>query len=143
MQDFRTNVHSGRLRAIALTLSWSVIASLVGLLLFGPVFVVLRGFDRWVDVPACRELCVSKGLTFQSFHAAGKGGTYCTCAGVGGTERFSARFTVTGGNSGLAYVFDWFVRTGATILALGVWVGAAFFGASWWRKRRSKSTVRN
>ena len=116
---------------------WVIVA--IGVFLFAPTFLVARGFERWVDVPACRALCESRALQFRSFRTAGKQGQYCRCAGEAAEQTFRQRFTVSGGDSTLEHVLDWVVRPSAVLSISAIWMSAANLGASQWKKWRARA----
>jgi hypothetical protein len=109
------------LRSVLRLVTYQLGARLGAVVLFGPVYLVMTGFDRWIDIPACKRLCASHGFSFDSFHATKT--TYdCVCATASGLSRFHDRAYVTGGHGFFAWLVDWLVRSGTMVVVVVVWV---------------------
>ena len=110
----------GFLRAAGRLLAWQVGAAAAGAILLGPVLLLQVGFERFIDEPACRRLCDSQALRFESYFSGGRGvAARCACSGPDGPRRLHPVTTVTGGDSAAARVLDWLFRLG-TSLVVGV-----------------------
>jgi hypothetical protein len=109
----------GFLRTARNLVVWQIIAAAVAVVCFGPVVLLQHGFDVWIDIPACQERCRTHGLSYRRFFAT-KTSYACVCAGSANERTFHDRATVTGGHSVGAFVLDWLLRAGTSlIVALG------------------------
>ncbi len=110
-------------------------AMAVAVILFGPVFLVVMGFERWIDISACKRVCASHGFSFDSFHATKT--TYdCVCGTPEGLSRFRDRAYVTGGHGFFAWLVDWLVRSGTMIIVVVGWVVTALVVVVWLGKKK-------
>jgi hypothetical protein len=120
--------------AVGQVLGWQVASAVIAIALFVvPIGLTERAFARWVDIPACRADCAALNLPFRAYRGATKHSSgVCEC----GDRRFPRDYTVTGGTSFGAHLFNWFVRAASFVVALFAWpfaIAAAFIG---WRKLR-------
>jgi hypothetical protein len=88
--------------------------------LFGPAYLVMNGFRTYVDVPACQNTCVERGYTYENLVTKKTSPQYsCNCRGPSGRITFHERANIGGGKGFLAAAFDWVVRMGAVLVAIG------------------------
>jgi len=123
-------------RVAGMVVGWQVAAAAIGVTFFGPVLLLQEGFHRWIDIPACRLTCESRGFRFQSFLVS-KSSYSCTCAAPDGPRVFHERAHLGGGDSWASAIGDWFFRAGTSI-AVGVgWPAAliALFVRVWSRRK--------
>lgn len=91
-------------------LAWQVYAVAGAAVLFAPAYGVMKGFEAYVDIPACQAVCDDQGYRFESL-VTGKSVYNCNCQGPDGRHTFHERAYVGGGSGPLAGIFDWLVRT--------------------------------
>jgi len=103
-------------RTVGRALSWQVISAGIALVLFViPIALHGRAFARWVDVPGCRADCAALHLPFREWREASKHSPgACVC----GDRILRGGYTITGGTSLGAQVFDWFVRAASFLVVL-------------------------
>jgi hypothetical protein len=102
------------------TVGWQVYGFLGAAALFGPAYLVMNGFRTYVDVPACQNTCVERGYTYENLVTKKTSPQYsCNCRGPSGRITFHERANIGGGKGFLAAAFDWVVRMGAVLVAIG------------------------
>jgi hypothetical protein len=119
--------------SVGLVLSAQLVSAMLAMLYLGPVLLTTHAFDRWVDTPACAADCQARGEPFTSFRST-KQGSFCSC----GPNEHHASYTITGGTSFGARLFDWFVRASAIVASVAVLpllLAATFFLSRWFRRR--------
>lgn len=99
-------------------LAWQVYAVVGAAVLFAPAYGVMKGFEAYVDIPACETVCTEHGYRFESL-VTGKSVYNCNCQGADGRHTFHDRANVGGGTGVLGSVFDWLVRTVCILGAVG------------------------
>jgi hypothetical protein len=116
--------HSAEGRPTFLRLGLNVAAWQVASLAIGgiglvlPIWLVESGFKYWVDVPGCEATCASRGLVFESY-VSSKYTSLCTCVGA---PPIHIRYNVFGGDSVLAAILDWLVRSVSFIGGVVGWL---------------------
>jgi hypothetical protein len=118
-------------------IAWQIGSVAIAGLLFGPVLLLQREFDRWIDIPACQRVCAAHGLAFESF-ASGKSFYNCTCVGA----VFHDRAYVTGGHSWGACGVDWMFRAGTSLAVAIGWPIALITLAVFVMARRKGRKIR-
>lgn len=119
--------------------AWQVYAFVGAALLFAPIYLVMKGFERYVDIPACERTCEARGYTYQSL-GIGKSTYNCNCRGSDGLHTFHDRAHVGGGSGVLSGIFDWVIRTGTVLGTMGAWL-AVLFGAAHFLGGRKPDSV--
>jgi hypothetical protein len=122
-------------RTVGRALSWQVMSAGIAFVLFViPISLHGRAFAHWVDIPGCRADCSALHLPFRGWHEASKSTPgACVC----GDRILRGGYTITGGTSVGAHIFDWFVRAASFIVMLLAWpfaLAAPF--VVWWKRRR-------
>jgi hypothetical protein len=106
--------------------AWQVYAVVGAAVLFAPAYGAMKGFEAYVDIPACQSVCTEHGYHFESL-VTGKSIYNCNCRGTDGRHTFHDRANVGGGTGVFASVFDWLIRTAAVLGAVGVSLGLVIF----------------
>lgn len=99
-------------------LAWQVYAVVGAAVLFAPAYGVMKGFEVYVDIPACETVCTEHGYQFESL-VTGKSIYNCNCHGAAGRHTFHERAHVAGGAGLFGGVFDWLIRTVCVLGAVG------------------------
>jgi len=123
-------------RVVGMVVGWQVAAAAIGVTFFGPVMLLQKAFDNWIDIPACRRRCESGGFQFQSFIVS-KSSYSCMCAAPDGPRVFHERAYVGGGDSCASAVGDWLLRAGTSIAVGVAWPAAliALFVRVWSKRK--------
>lgn len=89
---------------------WTLVCVIGGAVAFSPAYVVMKGFERYVDLPACQKTCQERGYTFEGLKV-GKRTYDCTCLGPNTSRHvFHERASITGGSGVFDLALDWGVR---------------------------------
>lgn len=118
--------------------AWQVYGFVGAVLLFAPIYLVSKGFETYVDIPACQRTCETWSFTYESL-VTGKSTYNCNCRGVDGRHTFHQRAHVGGGSGALSAVFDWVIRTGAVLGTMAAWLAGLFGGAYYVGRRQPDS----
>ncbi len=122
-------------KAALRTGAWQVYAFVGAALLFGPIYLVMKGFERYVDIPACVRTCEAQGYTYESL-VTGKSIYDCNCRGAAGRHTYHERAHIGGGTGVPSAILDWMIRTAAVLGTLAVWVASLFAAVRWVRGRK-------
>jgi hypothetical protein len=107
--------------------AWQVYGFVGAALLFAPIYLVMKGFETYVDIPACERTCETRGYAYESL-VTGKSTYNCNCRGSDGRHTFHERAHVGGGTGAASAVVDWGVRTATVLGTLGAWLALLFGG---------------
>jgi hypothetical protein len=119
--------------------AWQLYAFVGAALIFGPIYLVMKGFETYVDIPACERTCEARGYDYESL-VTGKSTYKCNCQGSDGRHTFHERAHIGGGSGALSAIFDWVIRTGTVLGTMVAWV-ALLFGAAHFVGGRNPDSV--
>lgn len=120
--------------------AFQVYAFVAAVSLFAPIFLVMKGFETYVDVPACQQRCQRQGYIYDRLII--RKGTYdCNCRGSDGFHTFHERAHIGGGTGVWSAIFDWVVRTATVLAVFAAWVMALLGVVHWVSSREPDSAV--
>jgi len=120
--------------------AFQVYAFVAAVSLFAPILIVMKGFETYVDVPACQQRCQRQGYIYDRLVV--RKATYdCSCRGSDGFHVFHDRAHVGGGTGAVSAIFDWVVRTATVLAVLAVWLTVLVGVAQWVGGRAPDSAV--
>lgn len=106
--------------------AWQVYGFVGAALLFAPIYLVMKGFETYVDIPACERTCEAHGYTYENL-VTGKSTYKCQCKAGDARHTFHDRAHIGGGRGALSAAADWFIRVATVLGVLGAWLALLFW----------------